>query len=306
MRIIEMYHNRPFVFSIEIFPPKTDEGLFKLKKKLKGFAEFQPDFISVTYGAGGGTRQYTQQMAGFIRKELGLEVLAHLTCVSHTRKDVSVLKEQFLKEGVENIMALRGDPPSVDKSFEPMSGGYRYASELIEDLARDRRFGIGAAGYPETHIDAISAQMDRYFLKQKIERGAEFVISQFFLDNQKFLSWRDQLYKEGVRIPIIPGLICSQSSDQIQRFAKMCGCQVPCELNDKLKRVEGEAEDCMKVGLDHAVQQLDGLIKEGVTGVHLYALNRTEVVSELGQKMLSLKNRINFKTNLKDDRGLSL
>ena len=127
-------------------------------------------------------------------------------------------------------MALRGDPPSTEKTFEPMPGDYRYASELIEDLSRDRRFGIGAASYPETHIDAISSQLDRYFLKQKIERGAEFVISQFFLENQKFLSWRDQLYRGGVRIPIIPGLIYAQSFSKIQIFTKVSGCLVPSPL----------------------------------------------------------------------------
>ena len=291
MRIIEMYQNQPFVFSIEVFPPKTEEGMENLQKKLRTFSSFKPDYISVTYGAGGGTRQNTQQLAGFIGNELGIEVLAHLTCVSHTRKDVSLLKEQFLDEGVENIMALRGDPPTAKKKFEPMSGGYRYASELIEDLYRDRRFGIGAAGYPETHIEAISSQMDRYFLKQKIERGAEFVISQFFLENQKFLTWRDQLYREGVRIPIIPGLISAQSSSQIQKFAQMCGCVVPSKLTKKLERFTGNAADSLRVGLDHAEKQLEGLIREGVKGVHLYALNRVEVVNDLGPRMVSLKSK---------------
>ena len=291
MRIIEMYQNQPFVFSIEVFPPKTEEGMENLQKKLRTFSSFKPDYISVTYGAGGGTRQNTQQLAGFIGNELGIEVLAHLTCVSHTRKDVSLLKEQFLDEGVENIMALRGDPPTAKKKFEPMSGGYRYASELIEDLYRDRRFGIGAAGYPETHIEAISSQMDRYFLKQKIERGAEFVISQFFLENQKFLTWRDQLYREGVRIPIIPGLISAQSSSQIQKFAQMCGCVVPSKLIKKLERFTGNAGDSLRVGLDHAEKQLEGLIREGVKGVHLYALNRVEIVNDLGPRMVSLKSK---------------
>jgi len=230
--------------------------------------------------------------------------LAHLTCVSHTRKDVSLLKEQFLSEGVENIMALRGDPPTTEKTFEPMPGGYRYASELIEDLSRDRRFGIGAAGYPETHIDAINSQMDRYFLKQKIERGAEFVISQFFLENQKFLNWRDQLYREGVRIPMIPGLICAQSSSQIQRFAKMCGCMVPRKLIQDLERFEGNAEDSLRVGLDHAEKQLNGLIREGITGVHLYALNRSEVVNALGPTMVGLKSRTDLRSSLENDGRL--
>lgn len=304
MRIIEMYHNRPFVFSIEVFPPKTEEGMVNLQEKLRTFSLFKPDYISVTYGAGGGTRQNTQQLAGFIGNELGIEVLAHLTCVSHTRKDVSLLKEQFLSEGVENIMALRGDPPTTEKTFEPMPGGYRYASELIEDLSRDRRFGIGAAGYPETHIDAISSKMDRYFLKQKIERGAEFVISQFFLENQKFLNWRDQLYREGVRIPMIPGLICAQSSSQIQRFAKMCGCMVPSELIKNLERFEGNAEDSLRVGLDHAEKQLNGLIREGITGVHLYALNRSEVVNALGPTMVGLKSRTDLRSSLENDGRL--
>ena len=305
MRIIEMYHNRPFVFSIEVFPPKTEEGMVNLQEKLRIFSSFKPDYISVTYGAGGGTRQKTQQLAGFIGNSLGIEVLAHLTCVSHTRKDVSLLKDQFLNEGVENIMALRGDPPTSEKTFEPMPGGYRYASELIEDLSRDRRFGIGAAGYPETHVDAISSQMDRYFLKQKIERGAEFVISQFFLENQNFFSWRDQLYREGVRIPIIPGLISAQSSRQIQRFAKMCGCVVPSQLVKKLERFKENAGDSLRVGLDHAEKQLEGLIREGIGGVHLYALNRAEVVNDLGPTIFSLKSRLDLKSTLEHDARLS-
>ena len=281
MRIIDLYRKRPFVFSVEVFPPKTEAGLQNLKEKLEIFANFQPDYISVTYGAGGGTRHHTQDLAAYIRNQLGIEVLAHLTCVSHTPHDVQEVTNCLRAENVENIMALRGDPPQDQHNFVPVPGGYRYANELITDLARDGRFGIAAAGYPEVHVEAESAEQDRFFLRQKIEAGAEFVITQFFLENEAFFRWRDQLRAEGVSVPVIPGVIAAQSAQQIQRFAGMCGCQVPDRLLQDLQKSSENPEAQLETGLRHAEQQLEGLLREGVEGVHLYALNRLDIMQRL-------------------------
>jgi methylenetetrahydrofolate reductase (NADPH) len=285
MRIIDMYRQRPFVFSLEVFPPKTDEGLLKLQEKLRRFAKFRPDFISVTYGAGGGTRHNTQKLADFIRNELDIEVMAHLTCVSHTPEDINDVTEALLAVNVENIMALRGDPPQNQEKFVPVEGGYRYASELITELASQQRFGIGAAGYPEAHVEAVSAERDRFYLRQKLEVGADFVITQFFLRNEHFLSWRAQLQAEGVKAPLIPGVICASSPEQIQRFAGMCGCEVPAELVQRLQKFEGDAAAMLQAGIDYAEEQIEGLLRAGVEGVHLYALNRLEVLERLAPRL---------------------
>jgi len=281
MHIIELYRQRPFVFSIEIFPPKTPEGVHRLKERLVEFKKYNPDFISVTYGAGGSTRLNTHALASYIKNELGIEAMAHLTCVSHTRAEIDAVLDELQKDKIENIMALRGDPPQGSTTFEAPEGGFAYASELIEAMAYRHYFGIGAAGYPEVHIDAVSPEMDHQYLIAKIEAGAEYIITQFFLNHDFFLRWRDLLRHEGVTVPLIPGILPAQSLDQITRFTKMNGCHLPDSLRERLQKHESDPEAMREIGLDFAQHQIEHLLREGVEGIHLYALNRMETVKRL-------------------------
>ena len=290
MYIIELYRTRPFVFSIEVFPPKTEQGILSLQKKLAEFKSFSPDFISVTYGAGGGTRLNTHKIAAYIKNELQIESMAHLTCVNHTPADIRKIIAELLAENIENIMALRGDPPTGDTAFIPQEGGYRYANELIHDLATFGKFCIGAAGYPETHLEAESPEKDRYYLSQKIEAGVNFIITQFFLENEDFFHWRDQLRSEGITVPIVPGILSALSATQIQRFANMNGCKIPSPLLHDLEKYTDSPDSAKEVGLAHAAHQIEDLLKEGVDGIHLYALNRLEIVQQLAPLMPKRSN----------------
>ena len=212
MKIAELYRQKSFVFSIEIYPPKTQESLERLKIKLKEFRSYHPDFISVTYGAGGSTRENTHELASYIQNDLGIEAMAHLTCVSHTRLEIETLLEQFHQSGIENLMALRGDPPSGKNHFQRPSRGFAYAVELIESIRALNGFCIGAAGYPEGHVENPDKEADLRHQKAKVDAGAELLVSQFFLVNEFFLKWRDRLHRAGVRFPIIPGLLLPSSA----------------------------------------------------------------------------------------------
>ena len=281
MRIIDLYHHHAPVFSIEIFPPKTIEGVISLQEKLSIFQEYSPDFISVTYGAGGGTRQNTHALASFIKNKLAVEAMAHLTCVSHTREEIRELIDHLAEVNIENLMILRGDPPRGETQFKKPENGFEYASELITAVKQRGDFGIGAAGYPEGHPETPDPNEHFEHFLLKIEAGAQFIVTQFFLDNDFFFKWRDQVRSRGVTVPLAAGVMPALSATQITRFAKMCRCFIPTRLIDELQFYETDAEAMYQVGLDFARQQIEGLLKEGVDGIHLYALNRSKAVEQL-------------------------
>lgn len=278
MHIRQLFHlNRP-VFSIELFPPKTPEGVENLKKKLLRIRAFAPDYVSVTYGAGGSTQLNTLEICAYIKQRLGMEVMAHLTCVSQTKEEIHAILDDFLDAGIDNIMALRGDPPQGQDRFIPPEGGFGYASELVAAVRKANNFGIGVAGYPEGHVEAKSYEKDMGFLAQKVSNGAGVIISQFFLDNEDFLRWREDLRKIGVDVPVEAGILPALSADQIIRFAKMNGAKVPAELLAGLEKLKDDKEGSAAFGLEYAVKQVENLLSEGVDGIHLYALNRLEPI----------------------------
>lgn len=281
MRIIDLYRHHAPVFSIEIFPPKTEEGVFSLQEKLSIFKKYAPDFISVTYGAGGGTRHNTHALASFIKNKLSVEAMAHLTCVSHTREEIREVIDHLARVNIENLMVLRGDPPQGEAHFKKPENGFAHASELITAVKQRGDFGIGAAGYPEGHPETPDPDEHFEHFLLKIEAGAEFIVTQFFLDNDFFLRWRDQVRARGVSIPLVAGVMPALSASQITRFAKMCQCLVPTRLIDKLCNHESDSAAMYQVGLDFAQEQIEGLLKEGVDGIHLYALNRSKAVEQL-------------------------
>jgi methylenetetrahydrofolate reductase (NADPH) len=277
MRIRDLFRRERPLFSIELFPPKTGAGIDALKERLTEIRAHAPDFVSVTYGAGGGTRHSTRDICAYIKRDLGLEAMAHLTCAAHSRDEIGELLDDLQAEGIENIMALRGDPPP-GQPFSPPPNGYANAIDLVRVIAARNQFGIGVAGYPEGHVEAASYAVDLGRQVAKINAGADFVVSQFFLDNGHFLRWRDDLRRAGVTMPILPGVLPAVSTAQVTRFAKLCGAKIPADLLAGLERFQEHPESASAFGLVFALRQIEGLLREGVDGIHLYALNRIEAI----------------------------
>ncbi len=285
MHLIELYKKQNFVFSIEIFPPKTEKGMDKLKMTLEKFNGYTPDYFSVTYGAGGTSRANTHEMAAHIRHDLGVPVMAHLTCVSHSAKEIDDVLTKLKNSNIENLMALRGDPTLGTEHFILPEGGYHNAGELISAVRKHSDFGIGAAGYPEGHVDNPDKDDDRKHLHGKIAAGAEFIVTQFFLDNTYFLRWRDKLREEGANVPLVAGILPPSNWKATKRMSEMCGVSIPQDLAEALLKHENDPVASKEIGFVHVEKQIEGLLREGVEGVHLYALNNLETVKRLGPKL---------------------
>jgi methylenetetrahydrofolate reductase (NADPH) len=277
MRIRDLFRPGQPLFSIELFPPKTPAGMDALKARLEEIRAHAPDFVSVTYGAGGGTRGATREISSYIKNQLGLEAMAHLTCVAHSRGEIGSLLEDLRAAGIENIMALRGDPPP-GQPFTPPQDGYSHAIDLVRAVKAQDRFGIGVAGYPEGHVEAPDFVTDLRRQVEKIQAGADFVVSQFCLDTERFLRWRDALRAADVRVPAVVGILPAVSAEQITRFAKLCGASIPKDLLAGLERFREHPESAAAFGLVFALRQVERVLEEGVDGVHLYALNRIEAI----------------------------
>lgn len=278
VRIVDMFQPGKPVFSIELFPPKTPEGVDNLKNKLVEIAAHQPDYISVTYGAAGGTRHTTQEICEYIKHDVHIEPMAHLTCVAQNRKEIDGVLRGLKGAGIENIMALRGDPPKGETEFIPPEDGYPYAIDLVRTIRDKHDFGIGVAGYPEGHVEVGDYKLSLQHQIDKIKAGGEFIVSQFFMDNDDFLRWRDDLLKAGVEVPIVAGVLPALNAKQITKFAGMCGAKVPDELRVGLERFEEHPDSAAAWGLVYAMRQIERLLAEGVDGIHLYALNRLESI----------------------------
>jgi methylenetetrahydrofolate reductase (NADPH) len=268
--------NRP-LRSLEFFPPKDDVGVAALRSTAEVLQRIAPDFVSVTYGAGGSTRERTAQVCAFLKSDFGFTVMPHLTCVGHTRDELHALADQIHGNGFRNIMTLRGDPPKGATTFTPTVDGLRYASELAALLkSRHADFCLGVAGYPEKHPEAASLDADIDNVKRKIDAGGAFVTTQLFFDNAVYLRFVEKCRARGINVPIVPGIMPVLSLKQIQRFTQMCGATLPEKL---LKRLEaaGEHTDAVEaVGIDWALTQIRELLAQGAPGYHLYILNRAK------------------------------
>jgi methylenetetrahydrofolate reductase (NADPH) len=268
--------------SFEVFPPKTPDGLEQVYAVVRDLADYRPLFISITYGAGGSTRDQSLEMARQIKQRFGLRVTAHFTCVGSTLAEIRAWLAQADRLGIENIMALRGDPPKGEASFRPVEGGLRYASELVAVIKKEfPRFGIGVAGYPETHQEALSPQADLENLKRKVDLGGDVVYTQLFFDNTDFFRFRDACQRLGITAPIIPGLLPVLNLKQIQRITSLCKAKLPMPLVTELERFAEDPLAQLGVGVDWCVQQCRGLLAEGVPGIHFYVLNRADHMRQI-------------------------
>ena len=282
MRIGESYQGERPVFSFEFFPPKTDQGAENLMKAAAELKQaVQPDFISVTYGAGGTTRDRTFEVVKRVQSELGIRAMAHQTCVAATKNDIASTVERLWNAGITNILALRGDPPEGEEAFTPPENGYAHASDLIEWLRENTEMEVGAACYPEVHPESASPEDDIRWTAHKVDVGASFLISQLFFDNEKYFDFVDRLQAEGVTVPIVPGIMPITNVSQIERFTKMCGATIPEELHERLNAVQDDPAIVMAAGIEHAIKQCRELLERGAPGLHFYTLNKSHATRSI-------------------------
>ncbi len=275
MRIDEVLASDAPVFSFEFFPPKTPAGEANLYGALSELRSLEPAFVSVTYGAGGSTRDKTIEIVKRIKDEWGLEAMAHFTCVGATVPELRATLDEMRDAGIENVLALRGDPPAGETEWTKTDGGLEYSRELVELIDGDYPFAIGAACFPETHIHATSAEDDLRNLAGKVGAGVDFLITQLFFDNAYYFDFVDRARAAGVTVPIIPGIMPITRVGQIERMAAMCGSEIPAELRRELHAREDHEEAVLDFGVAYATLQCSELLEKGAPGVHFYTLNRS-------------------------------
>jgi methylenetetrahydrofolate reductase (NADPH) len=274
MRIDELLATQRPVFSVEFFPPKTSTGIELLFETVEALKPLEPDYVSVTYGAGGATRDGTVEIAQQIKAEHGLEVMAHLSCVGETRDGLRAILDRFAGIGIENVLALRGDPPRGEREFEPPPDGLSSAAELTEFITADYDFTIGGACFPEVHPEAESLDADLNYLKTKVDAGASFLITQLFFDNTAYFDFVAAARDVGIDVPIIPGVIPITSFGQVARICELCDATIPEELESAMRELGGDEEAEALLGVAYASRQCEELLAGGAPGIHFYALNR--------------------------------
>ena len=285
MHIRDLFNQKKFTLSFEVFPPTREGNLENLFVTIKELSDLKPDFISVTYGAGGSTREKTLEIASRVKKDFNTEALAHLTCVQSTKDDIARILDLFKDENIENILALRGDPPAGAEKFIRTEGGFDYANELVSFIRRINHFSIGVAGYPEGHIEAPSLDADMLNLKRKVDAGADFITTQLFFNNEAFYRFRDRAWTMGIKIPILPGVFPILNYKQVQRIVCLCGATIPSALGEKIDKLKDKNEEVEKYGIEYAMSQADDLIRNDVSGLHIYSMNRSEPVKRILQEL---------------------
>jgi methylenetetrahydrofolate reductase (NADPH) len=262
-------------FSFEFFPPKTEEGERTLRATLEDLQSFDPDFVSVTYGAGGSTRNRTVEITKWIKQGLGIEAMAHLSCVGTTTDELRTILNGIQAAGIENVLALRGDPPRGETEWTPHPGGLHYSTELAALIREGYPFSVGAACFPEVHPEAPDLAHDLRFLKQKVDNGASFLITQLFFDNELYFNFVDEARAVGIESPIVPGIMPITDAKQIQTITGMCGASLPDGLRAQLDRRAEDPDAVLQMGVAYATLQCAELLARGAPGIHFYTLNRS-------------------------------
>ncbi len=263
------------IFSFEFFPPKTDEGERNLRGALESLQALEPAFVSVTYGAGGSTRNRTLEMTKWIKQELGIEAMAHLSCVGATREELCVILDGIAAAGIENVLALRGDPPRGETEWRPHPGGLHYSTELAALISERYPFAIGAACFPEVHPEAPDLAHDLRFLKDKVAAGVSFLITQLFFDNELYFRFVDEARAAGIEVPILPGIMPITDVGQIKTITGMCGATIPQALLEALEWRAADPDAVLQLGVSYATLQCAELLARGAPGIHFYTLNRS-------------------------------
>jgi len=294
MKFSNIYENknRP-VISFEIFPPNTSNGFEKLKITLDDLASLSPDFISVTYGAMGTTRDKTLEIASYIKNQLKIETACHLTCVDSSRSEIDSILIAINECGISNIVALRGDPPKGETSFRPSENGFSHANELVQQIrefesSKGYEFGVAVAGYPEKHVEAPNFEVDLENLKRKVDAGADTIITQLFFDNDHYLKFIEKVQSKKIDIPVVPGLMPILSASQITKMTTKCGATLPNELDNDLKNAGDKIEE---IGINHCIKQIEELLKNNVPGIHFYVLNKSHHIKKILKSVLGERSR---------------
>lgn len=289
--ISEVFKVKKPVISFEIFPPKTTSSVETIYKTIDGLAPLNPDFISVTYGAGGSNRQNTVDIAEVVKKEYGISVLAHLTCVGATKQSINDILDELEQKNIRNILALRGDLPDGQNSL----GDFRYASELVQHIRQRGGFDIAGACYPEKHLEAYSLEDDMIHLKHKVDVGTDALISQLFFDNERFYKWCQKVRNKGINVPIVAGIMPITSPKQLERMVSLCGATIPDSIQALIKAYHHNDAALKEAGITYATMQVIDLLAHGVDGIHLYTMNQPEVAKAIMANMrgitYALKNK---------------
>jgi len=282
-RIKDVFDDQERTYSFELFPPKTDKGYENLLKTIAQLCELSPDYISCTYGAGGGNREKTFDVVQHIEEHHRVIGMAHLTCVLNTKDDIKTIVEDIKSRGIRNILALRGDPPQDQPDWQPTDDNYKYSSELAAFIRAKfgDYFGIAVAGFPEGHILCPDRERDAEFLKLKIEAGADFVITQLFFDNKDYFEYIDRLRRSGVDVRVIPGILPITDYGALQRFCSLCGATVTDEVKKIFEPIQDDKEATVRAGVEFAIRQCKELLDGGAPGIHFYCLNKLHPTDEI-------------------------
>ncbi len=276
MKITELLKNKKPIFSCEFFPPKTDEGMEQLFETVRELKSLNPGYVSVTYGAGGSTRGKTIGIVKRIKKELGIEAMAHLTCVGHSKAELREILDEFKDSGIKNVIALRGDPPKGSGEFQPHPDGFKHAVELVRFIKENYDFCVAVAGYPEGHVEALNKEADWDRLAEKVKAGGDMIVSQLFFDNRAFFAFQDKMKEKGVSVPIITGIMPITNASQIVRFTQMCGAKIPPKVQEELTFLGEDPDAVQNYGARVAAEQCKELLEHGVPGIHFYTLNKSK------------------------------
>jgi len=289
MKIKDLYAQKT-VISLEIFPPKPEAHIDTVLDTIDALSDLKPDFISVTYGATGGSKSYTVQIADLIKNKYGIEALAHLTCINSTRQEVEEILDKLKKANIENILALRGDRPQQESPVSMPKWDYHYAADLVAHIKSVGDFCIGGACYPEVHIEAKSCVDDLHNLKRKVNKGVDFLITQLFLDNNYFYDFKEKLDLMELNVPVSAGIMPVINKKMIERITGICGASIPPKFRRILDKYENSPEALKEAGIAYATEQIIDLLSYGVDGIHLYTMNKPEVARKIFGQIRNIRN----------------
>jgi len=282
MRIRELFDRGTPVFSFEFFPPRTEAGERGLLRTIESLRPLEPSFVSVTYGAGGSTREKTLEIVSRVKREHGIEAMAHLTCVGHDRDEIAAILDRLAEAGMENVLPLRGDPPRGESGFVKPANGFGYACELVRFIKeRGYRFCLAGAGYPEGHPECRDLARDIANLKRKVDAGVEVIITQLFYDNAAYFAFVDRARQAGIHTPILPGIMPITNVAQIERIASLSQARIPEALRARMHAADGDDAAVLQVGVAHALDQCRDLLERGAPGVHFYTLNQSPATAAI-------------------------
>lgn len=281
MKIADLFQEKKPVISFEIFPPKSTTPIETIFNTLEEMIKLNPDYISVTYGAGGSSRDRTREIASRIKNQYKVEALAHLTCVGHSTEEINRIIKDLESENIENVLALRGDPPADQPNYDFSTCDFQYASALVRHIKKSSNMSVGAAAYPEGHVNCKRLSEDLSWLKNKVDQGVDFLVTQIYFDNRIFYNFIENARRIGIKCPVSPGIMPVLNAKQIKRMITLCGASMPAKLLILVDKYGDNPEDMEKAGIEYASQQVQDLLDNGVEGIHLYTMNKCQQITQI-------------------------